>query len=113
MPCAPCVILDVDVFVCCQNLPPVQTPEVFGMHDNISISKELQETRQLFDNVLLTQGRSQRGTRAGGKSDEQLYTIANDILTKAITSNCVTTIVGALSVEPSGVVSVCVCVHWD
>jgi len=69
-----------------QNLPAIQTPEVFGMHDNINISKELQETRQLFDNVLLTQGRGergQRGTRASGKSDEQLYMIANDILRKA------------------------------
>ena len=50
------------------------------MHDNISISKELQETKQLFDNVLLTQGRSDG--RVGGKSEEQLFGIATDILKK-------------------------------
>jgi hypothetical protein len=69
-----------------QNLPPIQTPEVFGMHDNVSISKELQETRQLFDNVLLTQGRSHRGARSSGKTDDRLYLIANDILKKAVIS---------------------------
>jgi hypothetical protein len=67
-----------------QNLPAVEMPQVFGMHDNISISKELQETKQLCDNVLQTQGRNQRGTRASGQSDERLYLIANDVLKKAI-----------------------------
>jgi len=30
-----------------QELPLSQTPEVFGMHDNVDISKELQETKQV------------------------------------------------------------------
>lgn len=55
-------------------------PEVFGMHDNVDISKELQETKDLFDSVLLTQGAS--GGGGGGKADEQLYVIAEDILQK-------------------------------
>ena len=38
-----------------KSLPAVQMPEVFGMHDNVNISKELQETRLLFNSVLLTQ----------------------------------------------------------
>ena len=49
------------------------------MHDNVDISKELQETKQLFDNVLLTQGRSGGG---GGSSDDALFAIAEDILKK-------------------------------
>lgn len=49
------------------------------MHDNVDITKELQETKLLFDNVLLTQGRSEGG---GGSSDDQLYHIAEDILKK-------------------------------
>ena len=53
------------------------------MHENVSISKELQETRQLFDNVLLTQGRGQHGSRFNSKTDDQLYRIADDILKKA------------------------------
>ena len=52
------------------------------MHDNVDISKELQETRLLFDNVLLTQGRSEGG--GGGKSDDVLYQVANNILVKVL-----------------------------
>ena len=70
--------------MCCflsllQALPAAQLPEVFGMHDNVDISKELQETKQMFDNVLLTQGRSGGG---GGSSDDALAAIAEDILKK-------------------------------
>lgn len=50
------------------------------MHDNVDISKELQETKDLFDSVLLTQGAS--GGGGGGKADEALYSIAEGILTK-------------------------------
>ena len=49
------------------------------MHDNVDISKELQETKQMFDNVLLTQG---RGSGGGGSTDEALLHIADDILGK-------------------------------
>ena len=54
-------------------------PEVFGMHENVDITRELAETKQLFDSVLLTQGRSEGG---GGHDDDTLYHIATDILTK-------------------------------
>lgn len=63
-----------------QNLPANQLPEIFGMHDNVDISKELQETRELFDSVLLTQGAS--GGGGGSKADEVLNTICEDILKK-------------------------------
>ena len=65
-----------------KNLPPTQYPEVFGMHDNVDISKELQETKLLFDNILLTQGRAEGG--ASGKSDDVLYQVANNILVKVL-----------------------------
>eukprot|EP00105_Crassostrea_gigas_P043640 XP_019927788.1 PREDICTED: dynein heavy chain 12, axonemal isoform X3 [Crassostrea gigas] len=63
-----------------KSLPLNQVPEVFGMHENVDISKELQETNLLFDSVLLTRGGS--GGGAGGSSDDQLYTIAGDIISK-------------------------------
>ena len=50
------------------------------MHENTDISKELQETKLLFDSVLLTQGRS--GGGASGDTDAQLNTISGDILSK-------------------------------
>ena len=64
-----------------QNLPLGQHPEVFGMHENVDISKDLQQTKLLFDSLLLTQG---GGAKAAGSSggDNTLYAIANDILTK-------------------------------
>ncbi len=63
-----------------QNLPSTQVPEVFGMHENVDITRELAETKQLFDSVLLTQGRTEGG--GSGKSDDVLYKIATDILNK-------------------------------
>ena len=56
------------------------------MHDNVDISKELQETRLLFDNVLLTQGRSEG--HGSGKSDDVLYQVANNILVKVLNLDC-------------------------
>lgn len=63
-----------------RSLPQNQLPEIFGMHENTDISKELQETKLLFDSVLLTQGRS--GGGGGGDTDAQLNAIAGDILSK-------------------------------
>ncbi len=48
------------------------------MHDNVDITRELAETKQLFDSVLLTQGRTEGG--GSGKDDDVLYRIATDIL---------------------------------
>ncbi|XP_037628190.1 dynein heavy chain 12, axonemal [Sebastes umbrosus] len=70
-----------DYIVFIKELPFSQHPEVFGMHENVDISKDLQQTKLLFDSLLLTQG---GGVKAGGSSgsDNALYDIANDILTK-------------------------------
>ena len=57
-----------------------QAPEVFGMDDNVDISKEPQETRLFFDSVLLTQ--SQRTGGGGRKTEDTLKEIATDILSK-------------------------------
>ncbi|ROL53285.1 Dynein heavy chain 7, axonemal [Anabarilius grahami] len=64
-----------------KNLPFSQHPEVFGMHENVDISKDLQQTKLLFDSLILTQG---GGSKGGGGSggDTTLLDIANDILTK-------------------------------
>jgi len=52
------------------------------MHDNVSISKELQETKHMIDNVLLAQGRIKAGSHAGTHADERLSDIASNILSK-------------------------------
>ena len=51
------------------------------MHDNVDISKELQETKELFDSVLLTQTQ-QSGGGSGKKTEEALMEITTDILGK-------------------------------
>lgn len=56
---------------------------MFGLHENVDISKDLQQTRVLFDSLLLTQGgNTQAGSSSSG--DSTLYEIADDILTKVI-----------------------------
>ncbi|XP_063282951.1 dynein axonemal heavy chain 12 [Pelobates fuscus] len=64
-----------------KRLPFSQHPEVFGLHENVDISKDLQQTKIIFESLLLTQG----GNRAGGSSgssDHTLLEIAKDILSK-------------------------------
>ncbi|XP_021341821.1 dynein heavy chain 12, axonemal-like isoform X1 [Mizuhopecten yessoensis] len=63
-----------------KNLPQQQTPEVFGMHENVDISKELQDTTLLFDSVLLTKGRGAGG--GGGDTDASLSNMAGGIIAK-------------------------------
>ncbi|XP_029142079.1 dynein heavy chain 12, axonemal [Protobothrops mucrosquamatus] len=64
-----------------KNLPVSQQPEVFGLHDNVDISKDLQQTKITFESLLLTQGgTNQGGSKSGG--DSTLYEIADDILNK-------------------------------
>ena len=60
-------------------LPQFPSPEVFGLHPNAAITKELKETRELFTAILLTQ--STVGGGAGG-GDDMLAAIAEDISSK-------------------------------
>ncbi|VEL19145.1 unnamed protein product [Protopolystoma xenopodis] len=63
-----------------KGLPTVQQPEVFGMHENVDITRELSETKSLFDSILRTMGQLSPGSDS--KSETQLCDIAADILTK-------------------------------
>ncbi|KAF6774643.1 hypothetical protein AHF37_06013 [Paragonimus kellicotti] len=65
-----------------KSLPATQNPEVFGMHENVDITRELSETRMLTDSILMTVGQSSSGDGGGGFSDSELDAIASDILGK-------------------------------
>ena len=64
-----------------KSLPLNQSPEIFGIHDNGDIARQLSETRQLFDSVIKTQENTNSGS--GGKSnDETINEVATDILSR-------------------------------
>ncbi|KAJ2998719.1 Dynein heavy chain 7, axonemal [Globomyces sp. JEL0801] len=64
-----------------RNLPLNQTPEIFGIHDNGDIARQLSETRLLFESVIKTQEKS--GSSGGGKSnDETIMEVSSDILSR-------------------------------
>ncbi|TPX32092.1 hypothetical protein SmJEL517_g04759 [Synchytrium microbalum] len=64
-----------------KSLPMTQTPEVFGLHDNADIAKDLNEVNLLISSVLSTQARV--SANAGGRSQDDLCReIATGILDK-------------------------------
>ncbi|GBN30975.1 Dynein heavy chain 12, axonemal [Araneus ventricosus] len=50
------------------------------MHENVDITRELQESRRLVDSILLTEGTG--SSSDGGTTDQQLNEVAADILAK-------------------------------
>ncbi|XP_037670654.1 dynein heavy chain 3, axonemal isoform X2 [Choloepus didactylus] len=63
-----------------RSLPITAHPEVFGLHENADITKDNQETNQLFEGVLLTLPRQSAGS--GKSSQEAVEELAQDILSK-------------------------------
>ncbi|KAI8825055.1 dynein heavy chain and region D6 of dynein motor-domain-containing protein [Fimicolochytrium jonesii] len=65
-----------------RSLPLNQNPEIFGIHENGDIARQLAETRSLFESVLSTQERSVGGGAGLKTSDEILVEVATDILSR-------------------------------
>ncbi|CAI9716307.1 dynein heavy chain 3, axonemal-like isoform X2 [Octopus vulgaris] len=63
-----------------RGLPYIPHPEVFGLHENADISKDQQETQQLFEGVLKTLPKQTLG--AGKSSQDIIEDLASDILSK-------------------------------
>lgn len=62
------------------SLPLISQPEVFGFHENADITKDLKETNQLLDSLMLTQSRDSGG---GGVSfEETIREVSEDILAR-------------------------------
>ncbi|KAI8621842.1 dynein heavy chain and region D6 of dynein motor-domain-containing protein [Chytriomyces sp. MP71] len=66
-----------------KQLPLNQSPEIFGVHDNGDIAKQLADTKNLFASVIKTQEASVSGGGGGGKSNDEIVTeVAADILNR-------------------------------
>lgn len=65
-----------------KQLPLNQKPEIFGIHENGDIARQLAETRQMFDSVITAQGQSSGGGTGQKTSDELLIEVTSDILAR-------------------------------
>ena len=54
-----------------QQLPDIQTPNVFGMHDNVTIGRDLLEGQYLISSLLALQGCYSSGVDESGEADSQ------------------------------------------
>lgn len=63
-----------------RQLPSITSPEVFGLNENANITKDNQETQQLFDGILLTLPRKNNDGK--NKTQDIIEELANDILKK-------------------------------
>jgi dynein heavy chain len=61
-----------------RSLPIIQNPEVYGLHENADITKDNQETAQLFEAILTTQ--SGEGSAGGQSAEVMMGAIAKGIL---------------------------------
>ncbi|KAJ3039074.1 Dynein heavy chain 7, axonemal [Rhizophlyctis rosea] len=65
-----------------RQLPLNPNPEIFGIHENGDIARQLAETRGLFESVLKTQEKVSGGGGGQKTSDEILIEVATDILSR-------------------------------
>lgn len=65
-----------------KSLPFYPSPEVFGIHDNGDIARQLAETKLLFESIIKTQ-ESAMGTGSSGKTgDATILEVSQDILSR-------------------------------
>ncbi|KAF2899450.1 hypothetical protein ILUMI_06724 [Ignelater luminosus] len=61
------------------KLPQIHPPEVFGLHKNAGITRDLQISNLLLNSIILVEG---EGSAGGGGEDQFLDLVASDMLSK-------------------------------
>ena len=61
-----------------KSFPTEQTPEIFGIHENGDIARQLSDTKTLIESVLKATGKVSGG--GAGKTDDRLQEMSADIL---------------------------------
>ena len=65
-----------------KQLPLNQNPEIFGVHENGDIAKQLADTKNIFASVIKTQEQSVSGGGSGKSNDDIIIDVASDILSR-------------------------------
>jgi dynein heavy chain, axonemal len=64
------------------QLPLVAAPEVFGLHDNATLTKDQNDTNALLTSVLDTEGGGSSGGGGGSSKEDMLLVVSADIASK-------------------------------
>ncbi|MAD34110.1 MAG: hypothetical protein CMJ88_10175 [Planctomycetes bacterium] len=64
-----------------ETLPLSAPPEVFGLHENATITKDQNDTNKLFEGILSTE-KGNSGGGGGASKEEMILMVAADILSK-------------------------------
>jgi dynein heavy chain len=71
-----------DILNYIKSLPLYQSPEIFGIHENGDIAKQMSETKAFCESVLKAQGTFNLGGSGQKSSDEIILEISSDLLAR-------------------------------
>jgi dynein heavy chain len=64
------------------KMPLLAAPEVFGLHDNATLTKDQNDTNMLLNSVLDAEGGGSKGGGGSGSKEDAILGVAKDIATK-------------------------------
>jgi len=64
------------------KMPLIAAPEVFGLHDNATLTKDQNDTNMLLSSVLDAEGGGSKGGGGSGSKEDTILSVAKDIALK-------------------------------